>query len=209
MDFSLGSIVGGLLPFTTDNAGNISPEQQQALWAEHLDQLAREKQAYDAQQALAAGLRDVAYGRVQSLAGGQLTAGLGDILQGQAALAGGARGNAGALARYGAMQNAAGLGARLNQQQALAGMQERNTAMGQLGDVLGAQANESLQGYGTALGATANLANTAQRQRQEEQARQDKMLGGFLGGGGSSLAQGATGGGGLGSALGPGAIAAA
>jgi hypothetical protein len=126
-------------------------QQQQQLQQQQAAYAAREANAYANQSRLASTLYDVTNGGGgPSVAGTQLQQGLDQTLAAGNSMAAGGSGANGALARYAAILGAGRSMADTNQSAALLRAQEVAQARAQLGGVLGAQAGESGNLYGTA-----------------------------------------------------------
>lgn len=108
-------------------------------------------QAQSGENQLGSYLNRIINGSAPSVAGQQLTAGLGEIKSGLESSASGATGNNAPLAQYGALQGYADAAAKTNQQAAMQRTQEQNAAIAAKGQLLGQQANQSANMYGTNL----------------------------------------------------------
>lgn len=158
-------------------------------------------QAQAGQTDLANNLKGVIAGTAPSVAQGQLTQGVGQIRQQADSMASGATGTNAALARMTAIQTTGQAGAEANQSGALVRAGETAAARGQLGGVLGQQAGEATNQYGTiltgALGASGQAAG-AQSTAEQIQAQKDmqtkQLIANLVAGGGNAAAMAATGG---------------
>lgn len=163
----VGGFVGGTVGGTVGNllgggigslfGGSDGPSPEQLAYLNALKQ--QEADAYARQTGLANTLQATANGQGPSVAGLQLGQGLDMIDRNAMTSAAGATGNGGVLARYGAMQAAAGAAAQTQQQAAIARAAEIAHAQTTLGNVLGNQATEGTSQYNATTGNT-NAANT-------------------------------------------------
>jgi hypothetical protein len=206
----------GQVPVTNPNVAQ-QVASNYATGRAFLDQLGtfrqQQQQAFAGQTGLADSLRGTIAGAGPSVAQNQLIQGLGSISADQMSQAAGASGNNAALARMNAMNNTAKAETAYNQAQGLVRANEVAHAQDALANVLGAQANEGLGGYGTAGGLGATFAGLAEKGQATQQgmdaaakaanakANQQwitglaKAGGDALSGGGVSAAGAATGGG--------------
>jgi hypothetical protein len=167
-------------------------QQQQQLQQEQAAYAAREANAYANQSRLASTLYGVANGGGgPSVAGTQLQQGLDQTLAAGNSMAAGGSGANGALARYAAILGAGRSMADTNQSAALLRAQEVAQARAQLGGVLGAQAGESGNLYGTAtsggLQAAGIKAGIDENNQKSTAALEGTLLSGLSGLGASAL----------------------
>lgn len=165
----VGAAIGGGLGGLAEGALTSGGPSSSTSAAQLAEEQERERQAYLQQQQLAQQLRDIASGKTPSVASTDLAAGLDQINRNASSMAAGARGNTGALARYGAMQAAAQAGAQTNQAAAIAAARERAAATAQLGGVLGTEAQVASGDLRTMAQEqdAVNAANAANKQRME------------------------------------------
>lgn len=130
------------------------------------------------------GLRAQAAGR-NSVSAEQLRQGLSQNLSNQQSMAAGAAPNNAAMASRNAAMNMGRAGYGLAGQQAVAGLQERNQAQQALGQLQLGQSGQNLQGtlggYG-AVNQGLGMGNSSLDARARDQASQNGMLGGLIGG---------------------------
>lgn len=146
-------------------------------------------------------LKGVIAGSAPSVAQGQLTQGVGQARAAADSMASGASGTNAALARMQSIQTGGDAAAAANQSASLVRAGETAAARGQLGGVLGQQAGEATNQYGTmlsgALGAsgqagTAAAADASIKAQQDAATRQ--LIANLVAGGGGAAAMYATGG---------------
>ncbi len=127
-------------------------------------------------------LRMTSMGLGPSVAGAQLGQGLEQINRAQGSQAAGVGGEGGVLARYEAMNSAAGAGAAANQSAALARATEVANAQHNLEDVLGNESTTAGNIYGTNVtGVNTGNANSITEKKNDEDF-QTKLLGAGLSG---------------------------
>jgi hypothetical protein len=172
----IGNYLFGIKPVDD----SFATEQQQQLQQQAAAYAAREANAYAGQGRLASNLWDVVNGGGgPSVAGTQLEQGLDQTLAAGNSMAAGGSGANGALARYAAILSAGRSMADTNQTGALLRAQEVAGARQQLGGVLGAQAGESGNLYGTATSgglAAAGIKAGIDESNQKSQAAVDGAL---------------------------------
>jgi len=119
------------------------------------------QQAQAGQQQLGSYLNRVINGSAPSVAQQQLTAGLDQTKAGIESAASGATGNNAGFAQYAKLQALGGADAATNQAAALQRQQEVNAAVGAKGALLGSQAAENANMYGTTLSGAAQFGGQA------------------------------------------------
>lgn len=118
-------------------------------------------QAQTGQNQLGSYLNRIITGSAPSVAGQQLTQGLGEIKSGIESTASGATGNNQPLAQYGSLQGYADAAAKANQAAAQQRTVEQNAAVAAKGQLLGQQANESANMFGTSLSGAGQFSGQA------------------------------------------------
>lgn len=171
-----------------------------------LSQLAPAQQQYNAAQAgqtaAVNSLGGVIAGTAPTASGTALAQGLSQSQHAAESMASGATGTNAALARMQAIQTGGELSANANQAGAVARATEANQARGLQAQILGQQAGEATQQYGTNLsggltasGQAAGAEGTAEQIQAQKDAMTKQLIANLVAGGGSAIAMGATSGG--------------